>query len=59
MHHTQNDSRKGDSLDLGLIADSSLQDSATLGDPKDIIQEAKDEITTILSQLDLMLKELK
>lgn len=50
---------KGDSLDLGLIADSSLQDSATLGDPKDIIQEAKDEITTILSQLDLMLKELK
>lgn len=50
---------KEDSLDLGLIADSSLQDSATLGDPEDIIREAKEEITTILSQLDLMLKELK
>lgn len=50
---------KGDSLDLGLIADSNLQDSATLGTPEDIIREAKDELTTILSQLDLMLKELK
>ncbi|MEG1401005.1 N-6 DNA methylase [Bacteroides sp.] len=50
---------KNDSLDLGLIADSSLQDSATLGEPEEIIREAKDELTAILSQLDLMLKELK
>lgn len=59
MHHPQNDSRKSDSLDLGLIADNSLQDSTTLGEPEDIIREAKDELTAILSQLDLMLKELK
>ena len=50
---------KSDSLDLGLIADNSLQDSTTLGEPEDIIREAKDELTAILSQLDLMLKELK
>ncbi|MBP1615631.1 MAG: SAM-dependent methyltransferase [Bacteroidetes bacterium] len=50
---------KGDSLDLGLIADSSLQDSSTLGEPEEIIREAKEEITAILAQLDLMLKELK
>lgn len=50
---------KGDTLDLGLIADSSLQDPTTLGEPEDIIREAKDELTDILSQLDLMLNELK
>lgn len=50
-------SAKNDSLDLGLIADSSLQDSATLGEPEDIIREAKTELSEILKQLDLMLKE--
>lgn len=50
-------SAKNDSLDLGLIADSSLQDSATLGEPEDIIREAKTELGEILKQLDLMLKE--
>lgn len=50
-------SAKNDSLDLGLIADSSLQDSATLGEPEDIIREAKMELTEIMKQLDLMLKE--
>lgn len=50
-------SAKNDSLDLGLIADSSLQDSATLGEPEDIIREAKTELGEIMKQLDLMLKE--
>lgn len=50
-------STKNDSLDLGLIADSSLQDSATLGEPEDIIREAKTELSEIMKQLDLMLKE--
>lgn len=50
---------KGDTLDLGLIADSSMQDSAALGEPEEIIREAKEDLTVILSQLDLILKELK
>lgn len=50
---------KNDSLDLGLIADSSLVDSDTLGEPADIIREAKDELTEIMKQLDAMLNELK
>lgn len=51
--------KKGDSLDLGLIADSSLVDSDSLGEPVDILQEAKDELNDILSKLDAMIKELK
>lgn len=50
---------KNDSLDLGLIADSNLVDSDTLGEPVDIIREAKDELTEIMKQLDAMLNELK
>ena len=50
---------KNDSLDLGLITDSSLVDSDTLGEPADIIREAKDELTEIMKQLDAMLNELK
>lgn len=50
---------KGDSLDLGLIADSSLVDSDSLGEPVDILQEAKEELKDILSKLDAMIKELE
>lgn len=50
---------KNYSLDLGLIADSSLIDSGSLGEPVDIIQEAKNELTEIMKQLDAMLNELK
>lgn len=48
---------KNDSLDLGLIADDSLTDSSTLGEPEDIIREAKTELSEIMKQLDLMLEE--
>lgn len=51
-------SAKKDSLDLGLINDSSLIDSDTLGEPADIIEEAKREINSILEQLNEMMKEL-
>ena len=50
---------KNDTLDIGLIADSSVQSSESLGEPEDIIREAKDELNEILKQLDEMLKELK
>ena len=52
-------SKKNDTLDLGLIADSSLQDSEMLGEPETIIKEAKDELREIMKQLNAMLKELK
>jgi type I restriction enzyme M protein len=50
---------KNDTLDIGLIADNSVQSSDALGEPEDIIREAKDELNEILKQLDQMLKELK
>ena len=50
---------KNDTLDIGLIADNSVQSSESLGEPEDIIREAKDELNEILQQLDEMLKELK
>ena len=50
---------KNDTLDIGLIADNSIQSSDTLGEPEDIIREAKDELNEILKQLDDILKELK
>ena len=50
---------KSDTLDIGLIADNSVQSSESLGEPEDIIREAKDELNEILKQLDEMLKELK
>ena len=48
-----------DSLDLGLIADESIQDSEMIGTPEKIINEAKTELTEIMSQLEAMLNELK
>ena len=50
---------KNDTLDIGLIADNSVQSSDDLGEPEDIIREAKDELNEILKQLDDILKELK
>ena len=50
---------KNDTLDIGLIADNSVQSSDVLGEPEDIIREAKDELNEILKQLDDILKELK
>ena len=50
---------KNDTLDIGLIADNSVQSSDALGEPEDIIREAKDELNEILKQLDDILKELK
>ena len=50
---------KNDTLDIGLIADNSVQSSESLGEPENIIREAKDELNEILKQLDEMLKELK
>ena len=50
---------KEDTLDLGLIIDDKLQETKSLESPESIIREAKDEVTIILSQLDLILKELK
>lgn len=50
---------KNDTLDIGLIADNSVQSSDALGKPEDIIREAKDELNEILKQLDDILKELK
>ena len=49
---------KNDSLDLGLISDRSLVDSESLGEPIDIIREAREELNSIMLQLDAMLKEL-
>ena len=50
---------KNDTLDIGLIANNSVQSSDALGEPEDIIREAKDELNEILKQLDDILKELK
>lgn len=50
---------KNDTLDIGLVADNSVQSSDALGEPEDIIREAKDELNEILKQLDDILKELK
>jgi len=50
---------KNDTLDIGLIADNSVQSSESLGEPEYIIREAKDELNEILKQLDEMLKELE
>ncbi len=50
---------KEDTLDLGLIVDDKLQEAKSLESPEEIIRDAKEEVSTILSQLELILKELK
>ena len=50
--------RKNDSLDLGLIADESLTNSADLGEPVDIAREALEELEFITRELHAIIKEL-
>lgn len=51
--------KKNDSLDLGLIADSSISNSDDLDDPIDIAKEAVSELKSIMSELDAIIKELQ
>ncbi|MCX2837877.1 N-6 DNA methylase [Salinimicrobium sp. MT39] len=50
--------KKNDSLDLGLIADSSISNGEDLGEPVEIAKEALAEIQEITKQLNAMIKEL-
>ncbi|MFV5692930.1 N-6 DNA methylase [Flavobacterium sp. LT1R49] len=50
--------KKNDSLDLGLIADSTLTNSDDLGEPIDIAKQALKELQSITEQLNAMIKEL-
>jgi type I restriction enzyme M protein len=50
--------QKNDSLDLGLIADDSVTNSADLGKPMEIAMEAKDILDEITLELDLIIKAL-
>lgn len=52
-------SKKNDSLDLGLIADDSIVNSADLGEPLDIAKEALTELAEITAALNDIIKELK
>lgn len=51
-------SAMGDTLDLGLIESNKLQDNNISIRPENIILKAKEEVKTILTQLELILKEL-
>lgn len=50
--------KKNDSLDLGLIADSTLTNSNDLGEPIDIAKQALTQLQSITEQLNAMIKEL-
>ncbi|MGM0934239.1 MAG: N-6 DNA methylase [Bacteroidota bacterium] len=50
--------KKNDSLDLGLIEDSSVSNGEELGNPVEIAKEALSEIQEITKQLNAMIKEL-
>jgi type I restriction enzyme M protein len=50
--------KKNYSLDLGLIADSSLSNSDDFGEPIDIAKDALAELQSITEQLNAMIKEL-
>ncbi len=49
---------KNYSLDLGLIADSSLTNAEDLGEPLEIAQEALQELKAIQTELENLIKEL-
>ncbi|HZK95628.1 MAG TPA: N-6 DNA methylase [Prolixibacteraceae bacterium] len=51
--------KKNDSLDLGLIADSSISNGDDLNDPIDIAKEAVLELKSIMNELDAIIKELQ
>lgn len=50
--------KKNDSLDIGLIADSSLSNGKDLDDPIDIAKEAVLELKSIMGELEAIIKEL-
>lgn len=50
--------KKNYSLDLGLIADSTLTNSNDLGEPIDIAKQALTQLQSITEQLNAMIKEL-
>lgn len=50
--------KKGDSLDMGLIADNTLTNSEDLDEPIDIARQALNELQSITDQLNAMIKEL-
>lgn len=49
---------KDDSLDIGIITDSSLRDGDVLGEPIDIAREALIELNAITKELNDLIKEL-
>jgi len=51
--------KKNYSLDLGLIADSSLTNSDDLDEPIDIAKQALQDLDTITKELNAMIKELQ
>ena len=51
--------KKNYSLDLGLIADSSLTNSDDLDEPIDIAKQALQELEAITKELNAMIKELQ
>ncbi len=51
--------KMNDSLDLGLIADSSLSNGEDLDDPIDIAKEAIVDLKNIMIELDAIIKELE
>ena len=50
--------KKNDSLDLGLIADSSISNGEDLGEPVEIAKEALEELQKITKQLNGLIKQL-
>jgi type I restriction enzyme M protein len=49
--------KKNDSLDVGLIADESLGNNGAEADPLKLAKAAKVELTSIMKELDLIIKE--
>lgn len=50
--------KKNDSLDVGLIADESLGNNGAEVDPLELAKAAKDELASIMKELDLIINEL-
>jgi type I restriction enzyme M protein len=49
---------KGDSLDVGLIGDETLNSNGSDADPLKLVNSAKDEVAVILRELDLIISDL-
>jgi type I restriction enzyme M protein len=50
--------KKNDSLDVGLIADESLGTNGAEANPLKLAKAAKDELTSVMKELDLIIEEL-